>query len=128
MITCPAPAAVVTREVTTTETRPATLRGCTWVIIPDSEFPDILRFGAPCPWYALRLTGDGRFISGFGAATATAARELAADDQARLLDWEQDHFRRHGVPPEPMTPVLLDPPAPVIAVPPALVTETRVTA
>lgn len=122
MITCPPPAAFITREHTT-ETRSATLHGCTWAVIPDAEFPGILRFGAPCPWYALRLTGDGRFISGFGAASKAEARELAADDQARLLDWEQDHFRRHGVPPEPMTPVLLDPPAPVIAA-----TETRVTA
>jgi hypothetical protein len=107
-------AAEVSRRVTVTETRPATLFGCTWAVIPGRDFPAALDFGFPrSPWYALRLTADRRFISGFACPDEASARRRVADDRAVLLDAETDHFERTGELPAPMTPILVD--APVIA-------------
>ncbi len=102
--------AVLTRQVT--ETRPATLFGCTWAVLAPGELSALLPLADASCWHAVRLTADGRLISGTAQPGEAAARQWAREDRDRLREAEEYHYQRTGEIPEPMTPILRD--APVI--------------
>lgn len=102
--------ATLAREVTVTA--PAILFGCTFAVLAPGELHALLPLADPASWHAARLTADGRLISGTARPDEASARREAREDRDRLLEAEQDHYRRTGTVPEPMTPVLAD--APVI--------------
>jgi hypothetical protein len=102
--------AVLTRETVTAS--PATLFGCIWAVLPPGVLAAVLPLADAGSWHGVRLTGDGRLISGTAWPSGAQAARWVEDDRGVLLDAEQDHYRRTGMAPGPMTPVLAD--APVV--------------